>query len=206
MNVTCPHCSQVVALDDRAAGTVANCPACGQAMTVPSPLPPPVMKPPSARPTSVTVFGVLSIVFGGLALLCTPINLVTANMPNPMFNIPGFRAWTIFSSILGMAAAIWQLSNGIGLLRLKPWARTGSMAYAWFAIVMGVVSMTVMLVLLLPRMGAATGGSSDPAMAAGMIGGVIGGTVGGIIGMIYPILLLVFMRKPRVVEAFQKQG
>lgn len=38
--------------------------------------------------------------------------------------------------------------------------------------------------------------------AAAAIGGAIGGTVGGCFGLIYPILLLIFMTRPKLVAAF----
>jgi len=37
--------------------------------------------------------------------------------------------------------------------------------------------------------------------AAGAIGGAVGGSIGGCFGLIYPILLLVFMTRPKVVAA-----
>ena len=40
-----------------------------------------------------------------------------------------------------------------------------------------------------------------PEAVGGMIG-AMAGTVGGVFGMIYPILLLVFMTRPKVVRAF----
>ena len=38
-------------------------------------------------------------------------------------------------------------------------------------------------------------------MQAGLIGGLVGGIVGGLIGLIFPICLLIFMRKPQAVAA-----
>jgi hypothetical protein len=35
------------------------------------------------------------------------------------------------------------------------------------------------------------------------IGGAVGGVMGGCFGMIYPILLLIFMTRPKVVAAFR---
>lgn len=211
MNVTCPHCRQPIAVDDRSAGSAVNCPLCNQPMTVPAPPGPAVLtaQPPSgpARPTSVTVFGVLCIVFGGLALLCLPFSVfVTLRMPNPMYEIPGFKPWMVFSSFLGLGAAIWQLTTGVGLLRLRTWARKSAVAYGWFAIVFGIIGIVVNLVIVLPGMREAMGGNSEPAAAAGMMGGMIGGIGGGLIGMIYPILLIIFMSKRHVVEAFSRKA
>jgi len=47
-------------------------------------------------------------------------------------------------------------------------------------------------------------GSGGLEETAAKVGGVVGGMCGGIIGLIYPIILVVFMRRPNVVEACQK--
>ena len=72
------------------------------------------------RPTAVTVFGVLNIVFGVMAVTCTPFALITtklsqrmldnlpeaSRMENPvleMMQSPGFMAYTYVSTAVGMA-------------------------------------------------------------------------------------------------------
>jgi hypothetical protein len=45
--------------------------------------------------------------------------------------------------------------------------------------------------------------SGSPAEFAGQIGAAIGSIVGGLFGLIYPILLLVFMTRPKIIAAFQ---
>ena len=54
---------------------------------------------------------------------------------------------------------------------------------------------------LMERANAAGGGPEQ----AGAIGGIIGGAFGGCIGLIYPVLLLIFMMRPNVVQAFRDQ-
>lgn len=211
MNVTCPHCRQPIAVDDRSAGSAVNCPLCNQPMTVPA-LPGPAVftsapPPGTGRPTSATVFGVLCIVFGGMALLCLPFTVfITLRVPNPMYDIPGVKAWMVFSSFLGLGAAAWQLATGIGLLRFRAWARKSAVAYGWFAIVLGIVGLIVNLTVIFPHMRESMGGGSNPAAEAGMMGGMIGGIGGGVIGMVYPILLVIFMSKQKIVEAFAKKS
>ena len=154
--------------------------------------------PPPARPTSVTVFGILAILFAALGLLCSPFNLVGLNDPNnPLVNIAGFKVFAIISAINGMICAVALLAIGIGLLNLKRWARSGSVIYSVYVIIVGLIGIVAMLVILAPQIGATT----DQIMKAGLVGGIIGGTVGGVIGLVFPILLLIFMRKPKAVAA-----
>ena len=46
------------------------------------------------------------------------------------------------------------------------------------------------------------GHSSGPAAPVAMVAGVIGMVIGLLLGLTYPILLLIFMTRPKVVAAF----
>ena len=197
INFNCQHCGKSLQIDAKGGDMRVQCPDCGNAITVPQPLnPPPSSRIAKPRPTSVTVFGVLNIVFGGLGLLCTPFGMIaTFVLPDFLNQSPGFRNWLILSYVIGLACTIWLLVLGIGLLNLKRWSRRGSIAYGWFAIVFGIIGMIV-------RFGALAGGGLSPSGEA--IPGFIGGIFGGLIGLAYPIVLLVFMNKPAAVESCTK--
>ncbi len=190
----CSQCGRNLQADARSAGMQVQCPQCGNVTVVPHGVASPVGPlPASGRPTSVTVFGVLGIVFGGLALLCTPFGLIgTFATPDVLNPSPVYKAWLIISSGLGLVMAGWLLAVGIGLLGLKRWARSGAIFYGWFAIVIGILSMIGNVAAL--ALGAVSPGP-------GALPGYIGGTIGGLIGLVYPILLLVFMSKPHVIAA-----
>lgn len=162
------------------------------------------LPPPGAvRPTSVTAFGILNIIFGGLGLLCTPVALLPFFLPAKMQAGaemgPGMKAYLLVSIVIGFFANILLVSTGIGLLNLKRWARQWSCYYGWFAIVMGVVGITITILMSASNLQGAT-----EERMAGEIGGLIGGMCGGIIGLIYPIFLIVYMRRPNVIEACQR--
>lgn len=161
------------------------------------------------RPTSVTVFGILNIVFGALGLICTPFSLALLFVPteSPVmntpamaaFNNPAYRAWTLSMGVAGMVVAVLLIVAGIGLLQCRPWGRKMSIGYAVYTMVMSLVSAGVSAVWLTSMAGgAAEGGPQAGAMLFGGIGGAVGGTC---IALIYPIFLLVFMFRPGVIQA-----
>jgi hypothetical protein len=165
------------------------------------------------RPTSVTVFGILNIVFAALGVLGLIASIALFFMPsdsnNPVIKImhenAAYALWLKVCIPLGVLSCAALLAAGIGLLRLKPWARKLSIGYAIYAIVFGIVGMVVNFIFLVEPMVKEAQNQQGPE-AAGAIGGAIGGSFGGCFGLIYPVLLLIFMLRPTVVSAFQSSA
>ena len=88
------------------------------------------------RPASVTVFGILNIVLGGLGMLCMPVGLI-AILAMPHVGNPAAlpKVWLLFSSAIGFVCTVLLIAAGIGLLYLKAWARVLCLGYGWFAII-----------------------------------------------------------------------
>jgi hypothetical protein len=161
----------------------------------------PVILPPQVieKPTSVTVFGVLNCVFGGLTLVCTPFGLLgLAIAHKTMETTSEYKIWAVAGAIAGFGFAIWLLVSGIGLLMFKRWARKSSAAYAKVNILWALLAVFVNIFALshqwinVPERGMPQA-----------IGSIAGGLCGG---LIYPILLLIFMQTAKVREAFAATG
>ena len=161
------------------------------------------------RPVSVTVFGILNIVFAVLGVFGMIGTLVLFSMSEASNNLvvrimresPGYAAWLKLTIPFGLLACIVLLAAGIGLLRLKSWARKVSIGYAIYAIAFGLLGMVMNFIFLLRPMLEEAQRRQGPE-AAGAIGGAVGGTIGGCFGLIYPIVLLIFMTRPKVAAAF----
>ena len=154
---------------------------------------------PPKRPTSVTVLATLNIIFGGLSLLCSPFGIIGLLIPQPNspFQMgPGMRMYSLVSYAVGFVMAIVLLSSGIGLLNLKRWARETTCVYGWIALIWGILGTVITAVMFTSHLG----GASQEEMPM-VIGGIIGGMCGGVFGLIYPVLLIIFMRKPSIVQA-----
>jgi hypothetical protein len=164
------------------------------------------------RPTSVTVLGVLNIVFGifgFLAIIVSAISLFAVSSDstnNPvlqiMRNSPGYAAWMKISIPLGVLVSCVSITAGIGLLKLKSWGRSLSIGYGIYSIVACLLG-TVLSYLFIMRPLLEQASQKQGPEAAALIGGAVGGTVGSCFGMVYPILLLIFMFRPNVVAAFR---
>jgi hypothetical protein len=162
------------------------------------------------RPPSINVFGILNIVFAGwgaVGLLGSAVMLFASHdFNNPVIKImhdnPGYATWVKISFLLGIPSCAVLAAAGIGLLFLKPWARILSIVYAVYAIFFGIVGTAFNAIFLLLPMLHQAREQNGPA-AAGAIAGAIGGLLGGCLGVIYPVLLLIFMTRPKIAAAFR---
>ena len=148
----------------------------------------------TGKPAAVTVFGVLNCVFGGMGILFAPISIFRLILGSRTMEIVwGYKICLFISSFVGIGFSAWLLSLGIGLLKLKGWARRGSIIYSLIAIVWHIASSVLYLVAL--SLGWLT-------MAKGQLLAVVVGIFCFFGGLIYPILLMIFMQTTKVKRAF----
>jgi uncharacterized membrane protein YeaQ/YmgE (transglycosylase-associated protein family) len=161
------------------------------ATALPTPLP-----RTATAPTFIKVFSILNMIFGGLGLLCTPMNFIGIPLAaKTLGNSPMMLGYMIFSSVWGFIGACVLLASGIGLWKLKAWARKLAVWYSVLAIVLGVVGAFV----LASAFGQMGGGNEME--RAQRIGGIIGGVVGSLVGLVYNVLLIVFLVRPAAKRA-----
>jgi hypothetical protein len=173
------------------------------------------------RPTSVTVFAVLNIVFGTLGVICTPFALVytffapqmqgfyanagiASEMSTNAFEMmqtPAYQTFMIVSTLLGTLVSALLIAAGIGLLKLRPWARWISIGYAVYAVLSLILGQVVSYFLITKPLLENIGSGPE---RMGMVGGLYGGMIGSVCWLIYPVVLLIFMLLPSVKAAFRQ--
>jgi hypothetical protein len=138
------------------------------------------------------------------------------------FRDPVFMAYTWASTSTGLLLDVFMIVTGIGLLRLRPWGRTGSLWMAGLRIARVLFFSTISMLVIVPRtielqrkqfqeienQMKAQGQAPPPGLrmsefskisAAATYGGIIAYVV---FAPIYPIILLVALNRPRVKAAF----
>lgn len=160
------------------------------------------------RPASVTVFGVLNLLYGGLSLcgVAVTIPLLMVEVGQKPVGMLGseslvYQVWTYFSLAISVPLTIQLLAAGVGLLRMRRWGLTLSLWYAALDLLLtfvGVVFIAIYVAVPLLQ-GEVAGGPAE-------IGGAIGGVIGGAFGMIYPALMWYFLSRPHVAAAFAGAG
>ncbi len=164
------------------------------------------MHPPP--PTSIKVLGILSLVFAGLGFFGLAASYflyfggTRLGDMNPLVEIarqhPGYMTYLKVTMLLSIPALMVYAASGIGLITMKPWARKLTIGYSIYAIVSSIAGLVLTYSILLAPLMA----SNRP----GATGGVIGGLWGGIAGAAFPIVLLVFMLRRDVADAFARAG
>jgi len=154
------------------------------------------------KPASIKVFGILHVVFGAFGLICGGFGFLSllamqySGMADQIQSAmsaqysEGYIKFMLFTSSISLFLSIFLLACGVGLLKEKNWGRTWSLIYAAIGIILTVVN----------AIGAVLFSQDGPAA----IGAGIGAIIGTAIGLIYPICVLVFLTRPRVVEALKE--
>jgi hypothetical protein len=174
---------------------------------------------------------ILSFVYGGLTILGVGcggavyfVFLIlpepAPGQPNPFPNamkflaqeVPSYTAYMTVSVVLGVLMATLLILAGIGLLRLRPWARWACIIYAVVQLLVQVVGLYYTIHYVNPAM---VKWSQDlarklppgtPNFAASPVIGNLSTFLGAALGMAFAIALLVVMFLPHVRAAFNGQG
>ena len=164
------------------------------------------------RPAAVTVFGVLNIIFGALKLIAAPAWILAlvfrerwlALLPQGEPQVEPFRnmmtdanflATTYLMTGVGIVSAAVLLASGIGLLRLRPWARYAAIGWGVYDCLATAIGTIVSYHLFAGPMFESMGGPLAAELAVEMMGTSI--------SLLHPALLIVFMFMPSVKAAFE---
>jgi hypothetical protein len=155
------------------------------------------------------VFGILNIGFALWKVFMALLSLVLhpKARSNPLFasitSDPGFQAWTHFSVVVEVVFAIILIASGIGLLLMQNWARVLAIVYSVLEIIMVIAGPIVNHRMFSNAMNAPLHGVPPGLFAALIIFGLV---VGLVLALAYPILLLVFMTRPKIIASMTAPG
>jgi hypothetical protein len=165
------------------------------------------------RPTSMTVLGILNIVYGAMFLVCTPIGLVLFFFPQLLGNNPTLEVilasrflliWNITLGLLGILASAALLAAGMGLLKMRRWGRTLSIGFAIYTLVMAALNFVFCILFLFGPLLDKANQSGDAVQIAMAKFNAYTSPVGVALVVAYPIVLLIFMLRPRTLAAIQE--
>jgi hypothetical protein len=163
------------------------------------------------RLASVSVFAILNIAFAVMGILVTMgaaahVSGGAGNVDNPYLNASQnsavFADWLKLTTILGLIVSVVLFVAGVGLMKVLPWARTVSIGYGIYQIIIVLVGVIMNFIFLLQPMMAQANQEQGP-QAAATVGKAIAATFGGCLQFIYPCLLIIFMMRPNVMAAFK---
>ncbi len=163
------------------------------------------------RPATATVFGILNIVFGLLALCGNVFSIVffgaiAAGMMDeaftrqmgPQVSDPTQQIIILVQASMGLLIGVLLIIAGVGLIRFLAWGRSLSNVSSILMILTSVVGLAIMLITLFAD-GAA---NSDPQK----VGAAVGGVCGGLLNLLFPICSLIFLNRPSFVRAIKGTG
>lgn len=165
------------------------------------------MTPPSLPPPqAVKTLGTLNYVFAGLGFVGTAMTYamyfgglkLTPHDPigDAVRASPSYMSFMRASMVAGLISHIALAASGYGLHRLRSWGRKLALAYAVYAIIAAIGGAVMMFHFVMPVLAKLKGPAAQ--------GGMVGGMMGGLIALAYPIVLIVFMNRRNVREAFER--
>lgn len=179
-----------------------NRPPDPNASTYVPPLPYAGVPPMYDRPTprSIAVLSVIGIVVASLSLMCKSANVVLHTTNSAVAQQAG--QWDFIDSVLSVVFAAVLLIASIHCIRRRPWARQLMLIWATFYLLFIVVDIVGACTWGVPHLIAQhrQKGQLPPGFETGAYIGAVGVLLAC---AVYPIFVLVFMRKAEVIDAFE---
>jgi hypothetical protein len=176
--------------------------------------PGPVPPAPGTPTTGLRVLAILQIVLGGLALLWIPVTLTMASfegispVSHRMHELTwggALGVWTRTQIGFGGILSTCLVVGGVGMLRVRPWARILSLAYAAAALLLAAVSQVIAYAVIYPALEkvVTTEFAGDPVASAVVYSSrYIGIIFGVVLAAALPVSVLVVLTRKTVKAQF----
>jgi hypothetical protein len=183
------------------------------------------------RPTGVLVIAIFHFIVGGIGLISDAFNTFNVAGGSKMFaglggpeqarmteelekdlntKVPGFKAYEIGNAALGWLFDVALITAGVGLLRMRSWARTLSLVYAVISLLHKILIAVYTFLYLMPvteeAMRAAMPQQQGPArqaIEAALLIAKVSLMIAPFASMIYPLAVLIVLGRPSVGAAFR---
>jgi hypothetical protein len=170
--------------------------------------------PPKLRPRSVTVLAILGIILGSLVLLgtlCNTFQVFGASLEPSDPVTKGIRddpvlfVWSIIGVIVNLVLGVLLLGGSIKALSLKRSGRLWMIAYSWLDIGFTLISTAISVVAVMPRISQIVQNSKmNATMQTAVQISVWGEILFSLLLLVFPALILYYMSRPLVKEAFRR--
>jgi hypothetical protein len=188
------------------------------------------------RPTAVLVLAILHLVGGGVGLAADLGTIVMQEIssnravgaPGPYEkvtpqnfgagltfyleeHVPAYHAITFAQIGVNLVLDVLLLIGGVGLLTMRAYGRNVSLVYAVLSILNRLFGIVYGLAVVFPvtneylDLVARRNPGMSAAVTAGRVSGVVGMLVGSVL-IVYPIVVLIVLLRPRVAAAFRGAG
>jgi hypothetical protein len=119
------------------------------------------------RAAGITISAVLAFLGSGLALLSCPLMGLSLTVAAPNGNLPrGFGFMVVFMMVLAAIFAGWGIASGVGLLRLREWARISMLVFSALLLLISVPGTLAFLLISVPL----PANSPNPEMSQHILG------------------------------------
>ena len=113
---------------------------------------------------------------------------------------PQMQTFNLISGFILLLLGFGMLAGSIGLIRLKLWGRTLSLAVAGGEIAWALMSFGINLFFIYPSMNQAMG--EEFSGGPQMIGSVIGGVMGTVMALAFPVTMLIVLNVKSIKDQF----
>lgn len=162
------------------------------------------------RPGSVTAVAVMGLILAGLCVLGVAWLLVQFMSPSAAmrqsgaFDDPLNRTWMMVSVPLkGLMGVAWIFA-GVGLLRMRSWARTTAIALLVLEIVLDLAGGAIAVVTIRGMEFPSQAGMPPPVVGFVRTFAMIGAVGGLVLWLAYSVVMLILILLPKTAEAFRR--
>ena len=172
--------------------------------------------PARPRPTSVTVLATIGLILAAMMIACNAVSMLALVVggqhaqqdPNPLTAAvraePALMRWHLVATVARMGVGFVLLIGSLGALALRRWGRWMMLGYAGVALVVSIADTVMTVKYMLPLVDRLA--ATDPNVQAIASKQHVGVPLNVFLSCAFPVLVLIFMNRRHVKDAFAGGG